>query len=139
MSNSQDSLTAPTLRLGDETSEPSSDDDQPDSQRPGAWQGKAYVVFNRIERAKKEEEERKAALARNEELLVEIRKSLDTALEDELQGTQSWELYQDWCRRVLERNGFDAFGTLCLAETYFAWFRRMKEDPLGVCDGLGSG
>ena len=133
---SQDSLTAPTLMLGEEPSqeEVSSDDEDlwHDSQleKSGAgWLGKAYNTYNAMDK----EEKKQVEMAK---LLDDIRGDLETEIGTSLEGAKVWTDYAVWCRHALESYGNQVYSMLAGQLREFPIFHQ-SQDWGGVHVGKG--
>ena len=114
--SSEDSLDAPTLQLGEHDSD-SSDENQRDSQVSSGWLGKAYNLYNRIDR---EEKDRVNKIKHQQELhdmVEDIRWDIEGALGTTVKGTQVWEAYSKRCYHALDHYGVNAYGMLATVET----------------------
>ena len=119
---SDDSLTAPTLILGqqDEESEESgsaSGSDHRDSQVSSGWMGKAINYYSR-----KENE-----VAHIQKLLKDIKADLEEAMGGVLLEAGQWRLYEEWCSKALRTYGDSAYSKLSSLESFKVWIRKSKE------------
>ena len=119
--SSEDSLDAPTLQLGEHDSD-SSDENQRDSQVSSGWLGKAYNLYNRIDR---EEKDRVNKIKHQQELhdmVEDIRRDIEGALGTTVKGTQVWEAYSKRCYHALDHYGVNAYGMLATVENFQSWW-----------------
>ena len=138
--SSQDSLlAASTMCLDDardsgEELDSSDGDDLPDSQVSSGWLGKAYNLYNALEKEerenKKKEEDKEILMGRH---LGDIRRGLEAQTGAEIEGTTVWSLYSEHCRCLLKVGGIDAYDHLRQFETFNEFIQTQKtlEDPLG--------
>ena len=121
---SEDSLNAPTLHLGGHDSVDSSDENQRDSQVSSGWLGKAYTMYNRIDR---EEQDRINKIKHQHMLhgmVQDIRRDLEDALGTTVKGTEVWEAYSKRCYHALDQYGVGAYGMLATVENFQSWFEK---------------
>ena len=138
----QNSLTAPTLKLGEEShdesvqSSDSEDSMHRCSQVSSGWQGRAIMHGNEMERKKnmlnelrQREEHRKDTV---EMMVDEIRRDIETSSGYLLLGTKLWEGYANWCRHAFNAYGNHVYDQLATLENYHSWVRQEKAKDLWV-------
>lgn len=135
--SSQDSLLAPTLKLGadSESNPPSSPEEVPSSQPESefqcsqvssGWLGKAYNMYNRLDKEEKKEKSM-------QKLLQDIRNDLENEAGATFQDDDMmYKEYEKWCRTSLEDYGDHVYGYLALWSTYNDWVRSQKDGLVSV-------
>lgn len=130
VNSSQDSLRAPTIRLGQEPGRDDSPDEVPaeelpDSQVSSGWLGKAYMYYNAMDR---EMEKQEGAVQR---LLDDIRRDLESQMETTLDDVPLWGEYRKWCRNQLHSYGDQVYHQLASFDNFSFWIsEKMEEDSL---------
>ncbi|CAK9011047.1 30S ribosomal protein S6 [Durusdinium trenchii] len=132
--SSDDSLTAPTLVLGQSNDSEESNDESSsehrDSQVSSGWMGKAINYYGRQEREAMDWETKT-----HQKLLADIKSDLEEAMGGVLLQGEQWIRYEEWCSKALRTYGDSAYAKLSGLDYFKEWILKSKEtdtDPAGT-------
>ena len=147
MCSSQDSVTAETWVLGDgsgsslneaseeEISSSSSQEDEEvqmgDSQVSSGWLGKAYNVYNNIEKEEKAETEKKDFEAEVHKMVSDVIEDLEGQLGTSIDDTDAGDAYKAHCHKAFKQYGHQGYGHLSCLESFTSWIEKQEEKKAG--------
>ena len=124
--SSDDSLTAPTLVLGQSNDSEESNDESSsehrDSQVSSGWMGKAINYYGRQEREAMDWETKT-----HQKLLADIKSDLEEAMGGVLLQGEQWIRYEEWCSKALRTYGDSAYAKLSGLDYFKEWILKSKE------------
>ena len=102
-----------------------------DSQVSSGWLGKAYNVYNNIEKEEKAEMEKKDFEAELDGLVSDVIGDLEGQLGSSIDDTDAGDEYKAHCYKAFKQYGHQVYGFLSCLENFTSWVEKKEEKKAG--------